>query len=149
MARIHKRWDGKNQWYFVSVVTDKRKPVFSNSDCCEMLKQSFREIRYYHEYRLACLVILEDHWHAIISPRLPAVIETIVGAVKQNFMNRIWRHQQRKTIWQSQFLDRRLRNEKDFYFHVEYIRSNPVKHGYVDKLDEYKWCFIHNSPFGE
>jgi len=35
------------------------------------------------------------------------------------------------TIWQTRFLDHRIRDEDDFMHHVEYIRLNPVKHGYV------------------
>jgi hypothetical protein len=32
--------------------------------------------------------------------------------------------------------------------HVEYIRLNPVKHGFVSDPEVYGWCFIHKNTFG-
>ena len=84
----------------------------------------------------------------MIQPSPPTVIETIVGAIKHNMLNKIWEIQNRSSIWQPQFLDHRIRDEDDFLFHLEYIQTNAIKHGYVARIDEYKWCFIHKDPFG-
>jgi len=76
----------------------------------------------------------------------PVVIEQVVGAVKRIVLRDI--EIKGASIWQTRFLDHRIRNEKDFQQHIEYIRSNPVKHGYVTEPDRYGWLFIHNRPFG-
>ena len=55
-------------------------------------------------------------------------------------------HAQQEVIKED--LDHRIRNEKDFNQHVEYIRMNPVKHGYIQETQEWRWCFIHQRPFG-
>jgi hypothetical protein len=34
MSRIPERWDGPNEWYFVSVATRGRKPTFSDKNAC-------------------------------------------------------------------------------------------------------------------
>jgi putative transposase len=149
MAKIHRRWDGPGQWYFVTVVTRAREPIFAEAACCLALQQAIKEVRYHHRFRLAGLAILPDHWHALICPEPPIVIETIVGAVKQNLLRKIWVEHKRPTIWQSQFLDRRIRDEDDFMFHLEYIRINAVKHGYVNNPEDYEWFFIHDNPFGK
>ena len=149
MTLIHKRWDGENQWYFVTIATKKRDPFFSEPSLCKDLKQAFNEIRKFHVFRLAGLAILADHWHGLIRPSSPAVIENIVSAIKKNIMQTIWKQQKRTSIWQQRFLDRRIRNEEDFWFHMEYIRTNAVKHGYVKKPEEYDWIFIHEDPFGK
>lgn len=47
-----------------------------------------------------------------------------------------------RPIWY-QYIDRTLRNEKDFYMHLNYIHQNPVKHGLVKKMSGYKWSSIH------
>ncbi len=193
MPRIPERWDGPDYWYFVTVVTLRRQPVFADESACKIMLSTFHEAHHYHPFRLAALVILPDHWHALIRPgirksteaetQLPVetspsagtqprpttvieqigglsgrqgfsalrpttlvVIEQIVGAVKKNVL----RDLQRKdaTIWQTRFLDHRIRDEDDFLHHLEYIRLNPLKHGYATQPDQYGWCFIHSHPFG-
>jgi len=231
MARIPKRWDGSGHWYFVTVVTLLRQPVFADERACKVLQSAFHEVHHYHPFRLAALVMLPDHWHALIRPgvrntnevgtqpaetqpsaetqppagaqpagaqprptrircdirnvdevgtqlpvgaqprptrircdirnvdeaetQLPAgaqprptkvVIEEVVGAVKKNVLRDL--QMKRSTIWQARFLDHRIRDEDDFLHHLEYIRFNPLKHGYVTEPDQYEWCFIHNRPFG-
>jgi putative transposase len=199
MPRIPERWDGLGQWYFVTVVTLRRHPVFADESACKIMLSAFHEAHHYHPFRLAALVILPDHWHALIRPGIrksteaemqtpvatsplvetetppgtqprpthaieqigglsgrqgfsalrpaaqPVVIEQVVGAVKKNVL----RDLQRKdaTIWQTRFLDHRIRGEDDFLHHLEYIRLNPLKHGYATQPDQYGWCFIHHRPF--
>ena len=146
MPRIPERWDGRNQTYFVTVVTRKRKQVFKDDGLCFELQNAFKDVHTFHPFRLAALAILPDHWHALIRPYPDIVIEKVVGAVKANVMKRIWK-KKRKTIWQARFLDHRIRDEDDFANHVEYIRMNPQKHGLAQESQKYKWLFIHNNPF--
>ncbi len=73
------------------------------------------------------------------------MIETVVGAVKENMLWRVWAVQKRPTFWQERFLDHRLRNEDDLAYHVEYVRMNPVKHGLVERPEDYRWLFINKN----
>lgn len=154
MPRIPQRWDGVDQWYFVTVVTLRRSPVFADESACKVLQSAFHETYPYHPFRLAALVILPDHWHAVIRPgtrqeptsQRTVVIEQVVGAVKKNVLRGLRR--QGPTIWQSRFLDHRIRDEEDFLNHLEYIRLNPIKHGCALEPDRFAWCFIHPRPFG-
>ena len=46
-------------------------------------------------------------------------------------------------IWY-QYFDHVIRNEKDYFKHLNYILQNPVKHGLTNKMFSYKWSNIHN-----
>jgi len=116
MPRIPERWDGPNQTYFVTVVTRKRKPVFTDDGLCLELQNAFKDVHKFHPFRLA---ILPDPWHALIRPYPDIVIENVVGVVKANLMKRIWKKEKRKTIWQARFIDHRIRDEDDFANHSE------------------------------
>lgn len=52
MPRIPERWDGPNEWYFVSIVTRDREPIFSDKNTCISLKKAFREAHKYYPFRL-------------------------------------------------------------------------------------------------
>ena len=80
-------------------------------------------------FRLAGLVILPDHFQAVLRPDDGEVVEGIIGAVKRNVC-RLFDIGERG-IWQSKFLDHRIRDERDFWHHIEYMRINPIKHGMV------------------
>jgi len=44
------------------------------------------------------LVILPDHWHALIRPYPDIVIEDVVGGIKANLMKRISKTEKRASI---------------------------------------------------
>ncbi|MBU1110907.1 transposase [Patescibacteria group bacterium] len=44
-------------------------------------------------------------------------------------------------IWY-QYVDRVIRSEKDYYRHLNYVHQNPVKHGYVRRISDYKWSSV-------
>ncbi len=148
MPRIPPRWDGPNQVYFVTVVTQDRELIFADDSNCHKLLEAFREVYTFHRYRLAALVIIPEHWHALIRPYPDIVIETVVGAVKENMLWQVWAEQKRPGFWQERFLDHRIRNDGDFAQHIEYIRLNPVKHGLVERPEDYPWLFINPRLLG-
>jgi len=45
-------------------------------------------------------------------------------------------------IWY-QYVDHVIRNEVDYYRHLNYIHQNSVKHGYTTKMNEYEFSSIH------
>lgn len=49
---------------------------------------------------------------------------------------------QETPIWY-QYMDHIIRNETDYYKHLNYIHQNSVKHGLTKRLTEYKWSSIH------
>ena len=41
-----------------------------------------------------------------------------------------------RRIWQRHFREHTIRDSGDFVRHVDYIHFNPVKHGYVERLQD-------------
>ena len=48
MPPVPPRWNGPNQWHFVTVITHKRQSLFTDTDSCEILKHAFPEDFAYH-----------------------------------------------------------------------------------------------------
>ena len=117
------RWDSTDAWYFVTVVTHERYPYFESEEACKILMDACYSVRERHRYRLGALVIMPDHWHALIRPRDKEVIESIAGSIKQRVFHASKQDGAKKVIrWQKRFMDHRVRNEEDYLQHLEYMR---------------------------
>jgi putative transposase len=142
------RWDSKDAWYFVTVVTHKRQPYFEPEEACRILLDACRSVRRRHPYRLGALMILPDHWHALIRPQEQEAIESVVGSIKQRVFHASRQGSGKVILWQQRFMDHRIRSETDYFQHVEYMRLNPYKHELmVDEQEPWKWWFVHECPF--
>ncbi len=47
--------------------------------------------------------------------------------------------------WQQSFHDHIIRNEKDFYHHLNYIATNCIKHNICEDEEKYKWSFLNEE----
>ncbi len=85
-------------------------------------------------FLLCGYVLMPDHWHALIWPQYPLLIEQVLHDVKKIMTLRL--HARRGTcgpLWQHQFWDRFVRHAKEFGERLDYMHLNPVKKGLVKR----------------
>ena len=46
-------------------------------------------------------------------------------------------------IWQRHFWEHLIRDEIDYQRHVDYVHVNPLKHGYVDCVQDWPYSTFH------
>jgi putative transposase len=46
-------------------------------------------------------------------------------------------------VWQTRFWEHTIRDARDFAMHLDYIHSNPVKHGMVEWPRDWEWSSFH------
>ena len=46
-------------------------------------------------------------------------------------------------IWQRRFYEHIIRDERDLQNHIDYIHINPVKHGYVERAQDWPHSSFH------
>lgn len=126
--------------YFITAGTYGRKPYFDSdaqkellfNTICETVKENYGELQGW--------VILANHYHILTKLKdaflLPQIIRKIhsISAVLVNKSSK----QLGRKIWY-QYWDECIRDERDFYAKLNYIHLNPVKHGYVDDPEAYKF----------
>ena len=85
-------------------------------------------------------VILPDHLHLFCSPvgGCDIPLELWVAFWK-NAVARKWKESPENTgpLWQRQFWDRRLRADESYNQKWDYVRNNPVRHGYCEKTEDW------------
>lgn len=113
------------------------------------------------QYWLHAWVVMPNHVHVIAEPIAGHAIGEIVGAWKSVSARTILaRDASRESInsagsaaapgcnvtcskkhhlWQADYFDRFIRNERHYHAAVEYIHQNPVKAGLVVKAEDWPW----------
>ena len=49
-------------------------------------------------------------------------------------------------IWQERFYEHTIRDEKDLLKTLEYIQFNPIKHGLVEDINDWKYSSFYKKP---
>jgi putative transposase len=144
--------------YFLTLVTYKRQNIFSISKTVALLHESIEHVICLHPFKIVAFVFLPDHLHFIW--RLPegdANYSTRISQIKRRFSKQyiaIFGAQLKKsasqdkrrelTIWQRRFWEHWICDEEDLNQHIDYIHYNPVKHGLVDRVCEWKVSSFHD-----
>lgn len=144
-----------NSTYFFTVVTFGRKSILWLPKNIEILRTAFFEEMKRRPFFIDAIVVMPDHIHAVWTlPENDGDYSTRWRNIKSLFTRRIeadnrpeisqarWRKKE-QAIWQRRFWEHRIRNEKDFENHVNYIHYNPVKHGYVKNPSDWQYSSIH------
>ena len=129
--------------YFFTVVTARRRKLFSNEEAVEVLRQAFQHVNRKRPFTVNAMAVLPDHLHCIWTlPAADADYPTRWRLIKtwttrhcppRLQYGRVPAHPHRTppTLWQPRYWEHVIRDETDYRQHVEYIHYNPVKHGYV------------------
>ena len=52
---------------------------------------------------------------------------------------------QERRVRQRRFWERHLRNDADFAAYLEYCWFNPIKHGFIERPEEWEWFSVHRD----
>jgi putative transposase len=122
--------------FFITSVTAQRRTLFQHATKADLLIDVFLHYRDQAKYQLHDLVVMPDHFHALITPAMDLSLERAVQFIKGGFSFRL---KLNCPIWQASFTNHRIRDEEDFAQHREYIRMNPVRAGLVRNPEDYPY----------
>ncbi|MCC6208788.1 MAG: transposase [Gammaproteobacteria bacterium] len=116
------------------------------------LRSAIRAVKRERPFRLDAMVILPDHLHAVWT--LPPDDEDYAARwqmIKARFSRalrangaRLWRNDEGEyDLWQRRYWEHTIRNEADLRNHVDYLHYNPVKHGWVSRVDQWPYSTFH------
>jgi len=128
----------------------------------ERLRQAVRDTRAERPFGIEAWVVLPDHLHCIW--RLPegdADYSVRWGAIKARFSRGVkavgWNPTLRSPselakgeagVWQRRFWEHHIRDKADFAAHVRYCWFNPVKHGLVQRPEDWPYSSVHREIGG-
>jgi len=153
------RWRAEGASYFFTVVTYRRRRIFDCPDTRNMLGAAFRAVMAERPFEMFACVLLPDHLHCLWTlPDGDDDYSNRWSAIKREFSQRFVaaggrqlpitanrRRHREFGVWQPRFWEHRIRDEREWYAYRDYIHLNPVKHGYVERPEEWKWSSIHRQ----
>ena len=143
--------------FFFTVVTERRAPILSTDTSRIFLCTAIRECRQRWPFRIDAMVLLDNHLHAILTlPEGDTRYSARWGWIKKEFTkaylaaggneqarsgSRI--RQRRRGVLQRRFWEHALRDVADYARHFDYTHYNPVKHGYVESVQDWPYSTFH------
>jgi putative transposase len=143
--------------YFFTVVTQDRRPLFTEEKNREWLHQALAKVLQKRPFEIVAMVLLPEHLHCVwMLPRDDADYSLRWAQIKEGFTRLFLAddgeegersasreaHRER-AVWQKRFWEHTCRDEDDLERCIDYIHWNPVKHGLVERVLDYPWSTFH------
>ena len=143
----------EGETFFFTVVTYNRQPILCLEESRAALKGIIFETRTKMPFEIDAWVLMPDHLHCIWTlPEGDSDYSKRWGLIKAAYTKRTGKDlagnrveiasrikHREQVVWQRRFWEHRIRDEKDYEMHCDYIHYNPVKHGLVNAPKD--WAF--------
>jgi putative transposase len=117
------------------------------------LRSVMQRVKQSHPFSIVAMVVLPEHLHTIWRmPHGDADYPMRWSLIKSNFSRQIAKGEQihvsrlakrERGIWQRRYWEHQIRDDADLARHVDYIHYNPVKHGWVTRVEDWQHSTFH------
>jgi len=143
--------------YFFTIVTYKRRSFLTDDGVRPILKEAIRRIKTDRPFEMPAFSLLPNHLHCIWKmPSGDADYSKRWGLIKRLFsqayiadggqplaQTNSRQNKRELGVWQRRFWEHRIRDDNDYWNHVHYIHYNPVKHGLVQRIEDWPYSTYH------
>jgi putative transposase len=138
-------------WFFTVNLHNRHQSLLI--DEIDLLKCCIRKVQQQRPFTINAWVVLPEHMHCLWT--LPAGDTDYAGrwlAIKKAFSRVLPRteyrntsqiHRRERGIWQRRYWEHRIRDEADYWRHFDYIHVNPLKHGWVNRVQDWPYSTFH------
>ncbi|HMD89333.1 MAG TPA: transposase [Anaerolineaceae bacterium] len=143
--------------FFFTVVTCHRQPILVSPEARSILHMALDKVNLRFPFVIDAICLLPGHIHCIwtlpegdtnyairwgeIKKRFTKAYLNQIGPGEQPNASRLKRGE--ATIWQRRFWEHTLRDLDDYHRHLDYIHYNPLKHGLVSSVADWRWSSFH------
>ncbi len=137
-------------FFFTVNLLDRRQTLLT--DNIVALRAAYGYVQKRHPFETVAICILPDHLHCVwrMPPedsdypmRWRLLKSRFSKSLPRSADTREGRREGERGIWQRRFWEHCIRDADDLDRHVNYIHWNPVKHGLVDRPDDWPYSTYH------
>ena len=111
------------------------------SECAAKLLDTLYSYRDRRIFELYEFVLVPDHFHLLVAPMQTVSLEKSMQFIKGGFSHRFMKETGSRTeIWERSFTNHRIRDERDYEQHRQYVWTNPVRAKFVEIPEAYPYC---------
>jgi len=143
-------------WFF-TVVTYQRRELLCDKPVRIALRNAISRVRIRHPFVIDAWILLPNHFHCIwtlpdgesnYSLRWKLIKSYVTRACGKYYLQPedlppSKTRRRESVIWQRRFWEHRIKNEKDYALHMDYLHYNPVKHGYCKAPSKWRYSTLH------
>ena len=163
MPRSRYRIVGENAPHFMTATVNHWLPVFTRPEAVEIVLDSWRFLQREAGFRLYGYVILENHLHLIAAGEdlghtmqrfksytareIIALLETRGATRMLDLLRQLKRRHKTESVyqvWEEGSHPQLIQSEDAMRQKLEYIHQNPVKRGYVDRAEDWRYSSARN-----
>ena len=158
----------KDGIYFLTSTIVEWIPVFTTQVYFDILLESLRFCKTNKGLKLFAYVILENHFHLIAAAnKLSDIMRSFKGYTSRQIIDQLRKDKREWLLNQLAYFEKKYKNESTFQlwqegFHpelilnenmllqkIEYMHYNPVKRGYVDLPEHWRYSSARNFILGD
>ena len=141
----------KGGYYFFTVNLKNRQSTLL-IDAVNQLRTSFSYVHSKKPFEIIAIVILPEHLHCIWQlPENDKEYPARWKSIKSHFTRQLKKtgiqinknKHNEHNLWQRRYWEHTIRDENDLTRHIDYIHYNPVKHGWVKSVSDWKYSSFH------
>ncbi|HBC89459.1 MAG TPA: transposase [Lentisphaeria bacterium] len=136
--------DGTAKTYLVTAANYEHKHVLERESRRKEFQKKILALCKSTNSEVYCCCVLSNHYHLLVKTEMGEFSNSLSKLHRGTSIQ--WNREDSipgRKVWH-RFSDRAIRNESHFWATVNYINSNPVKHGYVKKADQWACSSIHD-----
>lgn len=153
--RLH-RYEVPGDVRFLTFSCFERLPLFNNAAIRDLFVKDLERTRQLFEYKLFAWVIMPEHVHLLMLPKLPQFpVRKVLSELKGQFAGRVLRRWKKlgapilkrvidndgtQRFWlPGGGYDRNINSPEELEEKINYIHHNPVKRGLVARAVDWRW----------
>ena len=150
--------------YFFTVVTHERRPIFTDDLARSCLRKAIQDELEVRPFDNMAICLLPDHFHTVWTlPPGDSDYPLRLNRIKAEFtraylkqggtegdttLSRLRKGE--RAVWQRRFWEHTCEDEDDLKRCLDYTHWNPVKHGLVERVQDYPYStFLKFVKLGE
>jgi len=134
--------------YFITIRAYTNQAAFVRPELNQLVLDVLAEEQERQECSVFTYCLMPDHLHFLISPRREGIsVLTFTDQYKGKATNRSWTVGWRGKLWQPRYYDHIVRSQESLLEIAEYILSNPIRRGLVERAEDWPWSgYLHPLP---
>ena len=139
-------------YFFTVNILERKKSLLV--DQIKELRQAILQTKRKRPFYIDAWVVLPDHMHCMwtlpnddsdYSGRWREIKKAFSKSIpKTEYLSNTRLRRNERGIWQHRFWEHTIRDEDDYQRHMDYLHYNPVKHGLVNRVQQWPFSIFHH-----